>query len=88
MQMIQQNCLSGRDYEFREPTPRREQTARSEGLSGELQGEPEELRPPESRDDAGASGDFWSIQGDLIYRHHNEHRVQFVCRKKKHSLVH
>ena len=87
-QMIQQNCLSGRDYEFREPTPRREQTARSEGLSGELQGEPEELRPPESRDDAGASGDLWSIQGDFIYRPHNEHRVQFVCRKKKHSLFH
>ena len=33
--------LSGRDHEFREPTPRREQPVRSEDLSGELQGEPE-----------------------------------------------
>ena len=33
------------DCEFREPTPRREQTARSEDLSGELQGEPEEPQP-------------------------------------------
>ena len=31
--------LSGREYEFREPTPRRERTARSEDVSGELQGE-------------------------------------------------
>ena len=33
--------LSRRDYEFREPTPRREQTVRSESSSEELQGEPE-----------------------------------------------
>ena len=32
----------GRDYEFREPTPRREQPERSEHLSGELQGESEQ----------------------------------------------
>ena len=31
--------LSGRDYEFRQPTPRREQLVRSEDLSGETQGE-------------------------------------------------
>ena len=31
--------LSGRDYEFQEPTLRREQTVRSEGRSGEIQGE-------------------------------------------------
>ena len=31
--------LSGRDYEFREPTLRREQPVRSEDLSGETQGE-------------------------------------------------
>ena len=34
--------LSGRDYQFRDPTLRRQQTVRSEGLSGELQGEPKE----------------------------------------------
>ena len=31
--------LSGRDYEFRVPTPSREPTVRSEDLSGEIQGE-------------------------------------------------
>ena len=35
-------------------TPRREQTARSEDLSGELQGEPEEPQPTELKDDAEA----------------------------------
>ena len=34
--------FSGRDYEFREPTLRREQTVRSEDFSGDLQGEPGE----------------------------------------------
>ena len=37
--------LSGSENEFREPTPRREQAARSEGLSGELHGEPEGPQP-------------------------------------------
>ena len=35
--------LSGRDYEFRESTLRREQTVRSENLSGESHGDREEL---------------------------------------------
>ena len=56
---------SGRDYEFREPTPRREQTARSEDLSGELQGETEEPQPTELKDDAEARKDLWAIQDDF-----------------------
>ena len=40
--------LSRRDYEFREPTPRREQTARSESLSGDSQGDAEQSQPAES----------------------------------------
>ena len=68
--------LSGRDYEFREPTLKRERTARSEDCSGDLRGEPEGCQPAESTDDAEARADFWSIQGDFIYRHHNEPRVQ------------
>ena len=39
--------MSGRDYEFREPTQRRKRTVRSEDLSGELQGEPEGPQPTE-----------------------------------------
>ena len=79
--------LSGRDYEFREPTPRREQTVGSEDLSGELEGEPGKPRPAELKDDAEARADFWSIRGDFIYRHHNEPRVlQLYMPLKKHSL--
>ena len=53
-----------------------EQTARSEDLSGALQGELGESQPTEPKDGAEARVDFWSIQGDFIYRHHNEPRVQ------------
>ena len=61
--------LSGRDYEFREPTLTREPTLKSEDFSRELQGESGESQPAESTDDAEARADFWSIQGDFIYRH-------------------
>ena len=75
--------FSGRDYEFREPTLRREQTVRSEDFSGDLQGEPGESQPTESTDDAEAWADFWSIQGDVIYRHHNEPRGQLFVPKEE-----
>ena len=75
--------LSGRDHEFREPTPMREQPAGSEGLGGELQGEPEGPQPTESKDDVEARKDFWSIQGDFIYRYHNEPRVQLCVPKEE-----
>ena len=52
--------LSGRDHEFREPTQRQEQPVRSEDLRGELQGEPEEFQPTETKDDSEARGDSWS----------------------------
>ena len=75
--------LSGRDYEFREPTPGRERTVRSEDFSGELHDEPGEPQPTESTDDAEARADCWSIQGDVIYRHHNEPRVQLHVPKEE-----
>ena len=34
-------------------------------------------------DGAEALNDFWSIQGDFIYRHHNEPRVQLYVPKEK-----
>ena len=55
--------LSGRDYEFQEPTLRREPTVRSEDFSRELHDESGESQPTESTDDAEACADFWSIQG-------------------------
>ena len=75
--------LSARDYEFREPTPRRERTVRSEDLIGGLQGEPGESQPTESKDDAVVRVDLWSIQGDFIYRHHNEPRIHLYVPKEE-----
>ena len=67
----------------REPTLRREQPVRSEDSSGELQGETGESQPTELTNDAEARADLWSIQGDFIYRHHNEPRVQFLVPKEE-----
>ena len=75
--------LSGRDYEFQEPTLRRESTVKRENLNGESHGDREEFRPEESEDDADARKDFWSIQGYFIYRHHVEPRVQFFVPREK-----
>ena len=58
--------LLGREHEFREPALRQEQPVGSEDLSGELQGEPEGLRPTERQNDAEERNDFWSIEGDLF----------------------
>ena len=57
--------MSARDYDLRQPTLRRKD------LNGELQGEPEGFQPTETKDDAEACADFWYLQGDFIYRHHN-----------------
>ena len=75
--------LSGRDHEFREPTQMREQPVGSEDLSGEVQGEPELPKPTETKDDADDGNDFWSIQGDFIYRHRNEPRGQLYVPKEE-----
>ena len=79
--------LLGRDHEFREPAPRQERPERSAVLSGESQGEPEEFQPTETKDDAEARKDFWSIQGNFIYRHHTEPRVQLHVPKEETFLV-
>ena len=49
--------------------------------TSELQGEPEGPQPTESKDDAEARAGLWSIQGDFIYSHHNEPRVQLFAPK-------
>ena len=69
VQMALQNC------------PRREQTVRSEDFSRELHGEPGESQPTESTENAEARADSWSFQGDFIYRHHCEPRVQLYVPK-------
>ena len=78
--------LFGRDYTFRESTSRREQLVRSEDLSEELQGNSQTSQPTqETKDDAQACNDFWSMEGDFIYLHHVEPRVQ-LCVPKKESF--
>ena len=42
----------------------------------------ESLNRHETNDDAEARKDFWSIQGDFIYRHHIEPRVQLFVPKE------
>ena len=44
--------LPGRDYEFQEPTLRRESTVKRDNFSGESHGDREEFRPEEQEDDA------------------------------------
>ena len=61
----------------------REPIIRSEDFNRELQGESGESRPAEPTDDAEARKDFWSIQGDFIYRHHVEPRVQLYVPKEE-----
>ena len=41
------------------------------------------LQPIETTDDAEARAALWSIQGDFIYRHHNEPRVQLYVPKEE-----
>ena len=43
----------------------------------------EEFQPTESKDDAEARADVWSTQGDFIYRHHTEPRVQLYVPKEE-----
>ena len=76
--------LSWRDHEFSKAG----RLVRSEDLSGELQGEPGEPQPTESKNDAEVRADFWSIQGDFIYRQHNEPRVQLRVPKEEAFFFH
>ena len=77
--------LSGRsDYEFRVPTLQGGgPTVISEDLSGEFKASRESLNRQNQQMDAEARADFCSIQGDFIYRHHNEPRVPLYVPKEE-----
>ena len=79
--------LSGRDYQFQEPTLRRKSSVRRENLCGEPHGDREEFRPEETKGDAGINEDVSSNQGDFTYRHHIEPRVQLYVPKKESFLI-
>ena len=66
-----------RDFELPEPTRKEGTNQKGAKISVEnIQGESGEPQPTKSKDDADARAGFWSIQGDFIYRLHNEPRVQ------------
>ena len=80
--MVQQ-ILQKETTNSENPLLRREKPVRSEDLSGEPQGESGAPQPTESKDDAEARRDFWSIQGEFTYRHHTEPRVQLYVPKEE-----
>ena len=69
--------VSGGDLRLRTSTLIRDRPERGEEqevLRGESDGlsSPTPIQEDSARDDAEAKNDFWSIMGDLIYRHHVE----------------
>ena len=80
-QMEQQNCLEETNG-VRESILRRNQPVRSEDLREDLQGNSEKSQATdEAKVDVEARNDFWSVKGDISYRHHVEPRVQLQVPK-------
>ena len=75
--------LFGRDRGVRESILRRDEPVMSEDLRAELQGNLERSQPTETKDDAEARNDFWSKEGDFIYRHHVEPQVHLYVLKEE-----
>ena len=80
--MVQQNCQE-ETTNAENPPGEWEQPVRSEDLSGELQSVPEGFEPTDTKEDAEAGKDFWSIQVDFIDRHHIDPRVQLCAPKEE-----
>ena len=74
--------LSGRDHEFQEPTLRRKQTVRRE-FQWKFSWRSGIVSTCRTKNDAEARKDFLSVQGEFIYRHHIEPRVQLYVQKKE-----
>ena len=75
--------LSGTYHGIRKATSLRDQPVRSEDHREDLQGSSEGSQlTGETKDDAEARNDFWSLEGDFIYRHHVEPRVQLYVPKE------
>ena len=75
--------LLGRDHEIRESTLMQYELVGSEDFCEELQRSSNGSQPAETQDDAEARNDFWSIEGDFIYRHHVEPRVRLGVPKEE-----
>ena len=76
--------LSGRDHGIRKSISRWDQLVRSQDISGHLEGSSDNSQPKdEITDDQHARDDFWSIEGNYIYHHHIEPRVQLYVPKEE-----
>ena len=76
--------LSGGDHAIRKSTSMRDQHVRGEELSGDPLGSSEKFQPMgEMMGDSKVRNDFWSIEGNYIYRHHLEPRVQLHVPKEE-----
>ena len=76
--------LCGGNHGIRNSTSMRDQLVRGKKLSVDLRGCSDKSQPIDEIVDVGeARNDFWSIEGNYIYRHHVEPRV-----RKEHSQYH
>ena len=78
--------LSGGDQVLRTSTLIRDRPDRGEeqgNLQGESDGSSSDPRQDTSPDGAEAGNDFWSMSGNLIYRHHVEPRVKLYVPREE-----
>ena len=80
--MEQRNCVEESTMS-ENPLLRQDQSVMSQDLREELQGNSERSQPTETQDDAEARDDFWSIEGDFIFRRHTEPRVHLYVPKEE-----
>ena len=74
-QMEQSSCL-GKIRAFRRSILIQDHQTRDEEHKDVLQKESDASQPLDTRtDDGAARNDFWTIEGNFIYRHHDEARV-------------
>ena len=89
-QMEQSIKISGGDQVLRTSTSIRDSPDRGEeqdNLRGESEGSSLISRQDSLWYDSESKGDFWSIWGDFIYRHHVEPRVKLYVPKEESFLI-
>ena len=74
---VEQQQLFGRDQGIRKSTFVRGQPEEAKDLRDDLRGEWDVSQPMDTMmDDREARNEFWSMEGNYVYRHHVEPRVQ------------
>ena len=81
-QMVQRNCLE-EITESENPLRHGIQLVRSEELTADLRGSYRSQPTDEITDDGEARGDFCSVEGNYICRHHVEPRIQLHVPKEE-----